>query len=92
MNSNDLMTIKYEMAYLNKLLESTDMLICGCTNTLTELETRGDALHGDDLMITLNHLVIYGAYLSEIIFTTISHIEKEIDTIIQRNEVSTDEL
>ena len=92
MNSNDLMTIKYEMAYLNELLERTDMLIGGCTNTLTELETRGDALHGDDLMITLNHLFIYGAYLSEIIFTTISSIEKEIDTIIQRNEVSTDEL
>lgn len=93
MNSNDLMTIKCEMAYLNELLERTDMLIGGCTNTLTELETRGNALHGDDLTITLNHLDIYGAaYLSEIIFTTISRIEKEIDAIIQSNEVGTHEL
>ena len=35
MNNNDLMTIKCEMAYLNELLERTDMLIDGCTNTLT---------------------------------------------------------
>lgn len=44
MNSNDLMTIKCEVAYLNELLERTDMLICGCTNTLIELEKRGNAL------------------------------------------------
>lgn len=92
MNSNDLMTIKCEVAYLNELLERTDMLISGCTNTLTELEKRGNDLYGDDLTITLNHLDIYGVYLSEIIFTTISRIEKEIDAIIQSNEVGTHEL
>lgn len=92
MNNNDLMTIKCEVAYLNELLERTDMLISGCTNTLTELEKRGNDLHGDDLTITLNHLDIYGVYLSEIIFTTISRIEKEIDAIIQSNEVGTHEL
>lgn len=92
MNSNDLITIKCEMVYLNNLLEHTDTLICDCTNTLTELEKRGNDLHGDDLTITLNHLDIYGVYLSEIIFTTISRIEKEIDAIIQSNEVGTHEL
>ena len=89
---NKLVLIKCDMRYLNELLESTDMLIDGCTNTLTELEKRGNDLQGDDLTITLNHLDIYGAYLSEIIFTTISRIEKEIDTIIQNNEVGTHEL
>lgn len=92
MNSNDLITIKCEMVYLNNLLEHTDTLICDCTNTLTGLEKKGNALCGDELTPTVNHLDIYREYLAEIIFTTISRIEKEIDTLIQSNEVDTNEL
>lgn len=92
MNSNDLITIKCEMVYLNNLLEHTDTLICDCTNTLTAIATKGNALCGDDLTPTVNYLDIYREYLAEIIFTTISRIEKEIDTIIQNNEVGTHEL
>lgn len=92
MNSNDLITIKCEMVYLNNLLEHTDTLICDCTNTLTGLEKKGNALCGDELTPTVNHLDIYREYLAEIIFTTISRIEKEIDTLIQSNEVDANEL
>lgn len=92
MNSNDLITIKCEMVYLNNLLEHTDSLICDCTNTLTGLEKKGNALCGDELTPTVNHLDIYREYLAEIIFTTISRIEKEIDTLIQSNEVDAHEL
>lgn len=80
------------MVYLNNLLEHTDTLICDCTNTLTGLEKKGNALCGDELTPTVNHLDIYREYLAEIIFTTISRIEKEIDTLIQSNEVDANEL
>lgn len=80
---NTLVSIKCEMSYLNELLGRTDMLIGDCTNTLTELEQKGADLCGDDLSATVNHLDIYGAYLSELIFDAVNNVQKQIDTIIE---------
>ena len=80
---NTLVSIKCEMSYLNELLERTDMLIGDCTNTLTGLEKKGNALCGDELTPTVNHLDIYGAYLSEIIFGAVNNVQKQIDAIIE---------
>lgn len=80
---NTLVSIKCEMSYLNELLERTDMLIGDCTNTLTGLEKKGNALCGDELTHTVNHLDIYGAYLSEIIFGAVNNVQKQIDALIE---------
>lgn len=80
---NALAGIKCEMNYLNELLERTDMLIGGCTNTLTGLEKKGNALCGDELTPTVNHLDIYGAYLSELIFDAVNNVQKQIDALIE---------
>lgn len=80
---NTLVSIKCEMSYLNELLERTDMLIGDCTNTLTGLEKKGNALCGDELTPTVNHLDIYGAYLSEIIYGAVNNVQKQIDTLIE---------
>lgn len=79
---NTLVSIKCEMSYLNELLERTDMLIGDCTNTLTDLTKKGNALCGDELTPTVNHLDIYGAYLSEIIFGAVNNVQKQIDALI----------
>lgn len=81
---NTLAGIKCEMTYLNELLERTDMLIGDCTNRLTDLEKKGHALHGDDLTPTVNHLDIYGAYLSEIIFSALARLEKQVNELIEQ--------
>ena len=80
---NKLVGIKCEMAYLNELLERTDILIGDCTNKLTDLEKKGHALHGDDLTPTVNYLDIYGAYLSELIFDAVNNVQKRIDALIE---------
>lgn len=80
---NTLVSIKCEMSYLNELLERTDMLIGDCTNTLTGLTKKGNALCGDELTPTVNHLDIYGAYLSEIIFGAVNNVQKQIDALIK---------
>lgn len=80
---NALVGIKCEMSYLNELLERTDMLIGDCTNTLTDLTKKGNALCGDELTPTVNHLDIYGAYLSEIIFGAVNNVQKQIDALIE---------
>lgn len=80
---NTLVGIKCEMSYLNELLERTDMLIGDCTNTLTDLTKKGNALCGDELTPTVNHLDIYGAYLSEIIFGAVNNVQKQIDALIE---------
>lgn len=80
---NTLVSIKCEMSYLNELLERTDMLIGDCTNTLTDLTKKGNALCGDELTPTVNHLDIYGAYLSEIIFGAVNNVQKQIDALIE---------
>lgn len=80
---NTLVSIKCEMSYLNELLERTDMLIGDCTNTLTGLEKKGNALCGDELSPTVNHLDIYRAYLSEIIFGAVNNVQKQIDALIE---------
>lgn len=80
---NTLVSIKSEMSYLNELLERTDMLIGDCTNILTGLEKKGNALCGDELTPTVNHLDIYGAYLSEIIFGAVNNVQKQIDALIE---------
>lgn len=83
---NTLVSIKCEMSYLNELLERTDMLIGDCTNTLTGLEKKGNALCGDELTPTVNHLDIYGAYLSEIIFSTLHRIDRTVNELIEQGE------
>lgn len=83
---NTLATIKCEITYLNELLERTDMLIGDCTNTLTGLATKGNALCGDELTPTVNHLDIYGAYLSEIIFNSVNNVQKQIDALIEEEQ------
>lgn len=80
---NALVGIKCEMSYLNELLERTDMLIGDCANTLTDLTKKGNALCGDELTPTVNHLDIYGAYLSEIIFGAVNNVQKQIDALIE---------
>ena len=80
---NTLAGIKREMTYLNELLGRTDMLIGDCTNTLTGLEKKGNALCGDELTPTVNHLDIYGAYLSELIFDAVNNVQKQIDALIE---------
>ena len=80
---NTLVSIKCEMSYLNELLERTDTLIGDCTNTLTGLTKKGNALCGDELTPTVNHLDIYGAYLSEIIFGAVANVQKQIDALIE---------
>jgi hypothetical protein len=80
---NTLVGIKCEMTYLNELLGRTDMLIGDCTNTLTGLEKKGNALCGDELTPTVNHLDIYGAYLSELIFDAVNNVQKQIDALIE---------
>lgn len=80
---NTLAGIKCEMTYLNELLGRTDMLIGDCTNTLTGLEKKGHTLHGDELTPTVNHLDIYGAYLSELIFDAVNNVQKQIDALIE---------
>lgn len=80
---NKLALIKCDMGYLNELLERTDMLIGNANNTLTELEQKGADLCGDELTPTVNHLDIYGAYLSEIIFGAVNNVQKQIDAIIE---------
>lgn len=82
---NTLVSIKCEMSYLNELLERTDMLIGDCTNTLTGLEKKGNALCGDELTPTVNHLDIYGAYLSEIIFSTLHRIDSAVNELVEEN-------
>lgn len=80
---NTLVGIKCEMTYLNELLGRTDMLIGDCTNTLAGLEKKGNALCGDELTPTVNHLDIYGAYLSELIFDAVNNVQKQIDALIE---------
>ena len=80
---NTLVGIKCEMTYLNELLGRTDMLIGDCTNTLTGLEKKGNALCGDELTPAVNHLDIYGAYLSELIFDAVNNVQKQIDALIE---------
>lgn len=83
---NTLVSIKCEMSYLNELLERTDMLIGDCTNTLTGLEKKGNALCRDELTPTVNHLDIYGAYLSGIIFGAVNNVQKQIDALIEEEQ------
>lgn len=83
---NKLALIKCDMGYLNELLERTDMLIGNANNTLTELEQKGADLCGDDLSATVNHLDIYGAYLADIIFTTLDRIDSTVNELIKQEQ------
>lgn len=83
---NKLALIKQDMGYLNELLERTDMLIGNANNTLTELEQKGADLCGDDLSATVNHLDIYGAYLADIIFTTLGRIDNAVSELIEQEQ------
>ena len=82
---NKLALIKQDMGYLNELLERTDMLVGDCGRTLTELEQKGADLCGDDLSATVNHLDIYGAYLADIIFTTLHRIDSAVNELVEEN-------
>lgn len=82
---NKLALIKHDIGYLNELLGRTDMLIGDCGRTLAELEQKGADLCGDDLSATVNHLDIYGAYLSEIIFSTLHRIDSAVNELIEEN-------
>ena len=83
---NKLALIKCDMGYLNELLERTDMLIGNANNTLTELEQKGADLCGDYLSATVNHLDIYGAYLADIIFTTLGRIDNAVSELIEQEQ------
>ena len=83
---NKLALIKHDIGYLNELLGRTDMLIGDCGRTLTELEKKGADLCGDDLSATVNHLDIYGAYLADIIFTTIGRIDSDVSELIEQEQ------
>ena len=91
-NIDTLAHLKHETAFLNELLGRTDLLIGGCTQTLTELEEKGEKLDGDKLSPIVNQLDIYGAYLAEIIFSTLGRVETHLDTLIQTDRSNTDEL
>lgn len=83
---NKLALIKQDMGYLSELLERTDMLVGDCGRTLTELEQKGADLCGDDLSATVNHLDIYGAYLADIIFTTLGRIDSTVNELIKQEQ------
>lgn len=83
---NKLALIKCDMGYLNELLKRTDILIGNANNTLTELEQKGADLCGDDLSATVNHLDIYGAYLADIIFTTLGSIDNAVSELIEQEQ------
>lgn len=82
---NKLALIKNDMGYLNELLERTDRLFENANATLTELEQKGADLCGDDLSATVNHLDIYGAYLAELIFSTLHRIDSTVNELIEEN-------
>lgn len=82
---NKLALIKSDMGYLNGLLERTDRLFENANATLTELEQKGADLCGDDLSATVNHLDIYGAYLAELIFSTLHRIDSTVNELIEEN-------
>ena len=82
---NKLALIKSDMGYLYEILMRTDRLFENATTTLTELEQKGNYLCGDELTPTVNHLDIYGAYLSEIIFSTLHRIDSTVNELVEEN-------